>query len=91
MKKIHQIITLGLSVVVAGSLAGNVRANSVRETVGTATEILVKKQGSTEPISVAALQKTKGVAIFSITKAGLVMGGAGGGGVVMVRGKAKTM
>lgn len=92
MKSIHQIITLALSVVVTGALAGNVRANSVRESVGTATEILATKQGSTEPISAAALKKAKGLAIFSITKAGLVVGGTGGDGVVMVRGgKAKAL
>lgn len=91
MKAIHQIIALGLSVVVAGAFAGNVRANSVRETVGTATELLAKKQGSTEPIPAAALQKAKGVAIFSLTKAGLVVGGTGGDGVVMIRSKPKML
>ncbi len=91
MKAIHQIITLGLSVVIVGGFAGDVRADSIRETVATATEILANKQGTAEPIPAAALQKAKGIAIFSITKAGLVFGGSGGDGVVMIRSKAKLL
>lgn len=89
MKATHHLIALGLTVMIAGALAASARANSVRETVGTATEILAKKQGSSEPIPEAALQKAKGVAIFGLTKAGLVIGGTGGDGVVMIRGKSK--
>lgn len=55
------------------------------ERIHDAIQILNQKQGSSEPIPVRLLNHAKGVAIFTLTKAGLGIGGQGGEGIVMVR------
>ena len=56
----------------------------MRERIHSATLILDQKQHSDEPISAELLSHAKGVAIFSITKVGLGIGGQGGEGIVLL-------
>jgi len=57
----------------------------MRERIQTATEILGDKQHSDDPIPADLLNHAKGVAIFTLTKVGLGIGGQGGEGIVLVR------
>jgi lipid-binding SYLF domain-containing protein len=61
------------------------RAADMQERIGTATQILRDKQHSDDPIPADLLSHAKGVAIFSITKVGLGIGGQGGEGIVLLR------
>ncbi len=61
------------------------QAADMYETVKNATSILEARQGSANPIPLSALETARGVAIVDITKGGLVVGGAGGDGVVVLR------
>jgi lipid-binding SYLF domain-containing protein len=61
------------------------RASDMQERIRSATEILSDKQHSDDPIPADLLSHAKGVAIFSITKVGLGIGGQGGEGIVLVR------
>jgi lipid-binding SYLF domain-containing protein len=61
------------------------RASDMRERIHSATQILDQKQHSDEPIPAELLSHAKGVAIFSITKVGLGIGGQGGEGIVLLR------
>ncbi len=57
----------------------------MQERIHTATRILGEKQHSDEPIPAELLNHAKGVAIFTVTKAGLGIGGQGGEGIVMLQ------
>jgi lipid-binding SYLF domain-containing protein len=61
------------------------RAAGMHERIESATQILADKQHSDDPIPADLLSHAKGVAIFSITKVGLGLGGQGGEGIVFVR------
>jgi lipid-binding SYLF domain-containing protein len=61
------------------------RAADMHERIHTAIEILDRKQNSAEPIPAHLLNHAKGIAIFTITKGGLGIGGQGGEGIVIVR------
>ena len=61
------------------------RAADMHERIQTATQILRDKQHSDDPIPADLLSHAKGVAIFTITKVGLGIGGQGGEGIVLVR------
>src|SRR6201999_3952259 len=61
-----------------------VRADDMHQLIRTATHIVEERQGSVDPIPQSILQGARGVAIGTITKAGLGIGGQGGGGVVML-------
>jgi SH3 domain-containing YSC84-like protein 1 len=61
------------------------RASDMHERIQSATQILSDKQHSGDPIPADLLSHAKGVAIFSITKVGLGIGGQGGEGIVFVR------
>jgi lipid-binding SYLF domain-containing protein len=50
-----------------------------------ATRILEKRQGSADPIPSEILLNAKAVAICTVTKAGIGIGGQGGEGILMVR------
>lgn len=79
---------LCLSLITLTCSALNLRADeSVQSVTFNATEILDKKQGSADPIPADALNAAKGVAILEITKAGLVVGGTGGDGIVVLKEK----
>ena len=61
-----------------------VRAESLHERIYDATRILEKRQGSLEPIPQEVLNHARGIAIGTITKAGLGIGGQLGGGIVLL-------
>jgi lipid-binding SYLF domain-containing protein len=61
------------------------RADNMDELVHHATKILDNRQGSVDPIPAEILANAKGVAILTITKGGIGIGGQGGEGIVMVR------
>jgi lipid-binding SYLF domain-containing protein len=62
-----------------------VRAADMDERIHDAIDILDQRQGSSNPIPVEILQNAKGVAICTIVKGGIGIGGQGGEGIVMVR------
>jgi lipid-binding SYLF domain-containing protein len=62
-----------------------VRAADMDERILDATKILDKRQGSDDPIPAEILQNAKGVAICTIIKGGIGIGGQGGEGIVMIR------
>ena len=61
------------------------RASDMHERIQSSIQILDQKQHSDEPIPAELLSHAKGVAIFSITKVGLGIGGQGGEGIVTLR------
>src|SRR5260221_5717263 len=61
------------------------RAANMEERVHDATRILEKRQGSDDPIPAEILTNAKGVAICTIIKGGIGLGGQGGEGIVLVR------
>jgi len=61
------------------------RASDMHERIHASIQILADKQHSDEPIPAELLSHAKGVAIFSITKVGLGLGGQGGEGLVVLR------
>jgi len=61
------------------------RASDMHERIHSSVQILDQKQHSDEPIPSGLLSHAKGVAIFSITKVGLGIGGQGGEGFVFLR------
>jgi lipid-binding SYLF domain-containing protein len=67
------------------SFSPDLQAEDMHERIQTATQILEQKQGSDEPIPADLLNHAKGIAIFSLTKAGLGIGGQGGEGIVILR------
>ena len=62
----------------------SLRADDMHDRIYNATRLLEKKQGSADPIPTEILAHARGVAIGSITKAGLGIGGQGGEGIVML-------
>jgi lipid-binding SYLF domain-containing protein len=60
------------------------RADNLHQRVYTATRILEQRQGSLDPIPLEVLQHARGIAIGTITKAGLGIGGQGGEGIVLL-------
>ena len=77
----YLITTLALILVSNLSL----RADNMDELVHHATKILEARQGSVDPIPAEILANAKGVAILTITKGGIGIGGQGGEGIVMVK------
>ena len=70
-----------------GFLTSTGFASSIPELVDTATDTLANRQGSASPISTEEFKAAKGVAIINIIKAGFIIGGTGGEGVVLLRSK----
>ena len=62
-----------------------VRAADMDEHILDAIKIVEKRQGSDNPIPAEILQNAKGVAICTIVKGGIGIGGQGGEGIVMIR------
>ncbi len=60
------------------------RADNMDNVVQTATQILEKRQGSVDPIPNEILANARGVAILTITKGGIGIGGQGGEGIIVV-------
>jgi lipid-binding SYLF domain-containing protein len=61
-----------------------VRADNMEDLVHSASKILDNRQGSVDPIPNEILANAKGVAILTITKGGIGIGGQGGEGIIMV-------
>lgn len=60
------------------------RADNMHQRIRTATHILEERQGSVDPIPADILAHARGIAIGTITKAGLGIGGQGGDGIVLL-------
>ena len=61
-----------------------IRAADLEERIHNATRILEQRQGSANPIPTEILQNARGVAICTILKGGIGLGGQGGEGIVLV-------
>jgi SH3 domain-containing YSC84-like protein 1 len=62
-----------------------VRAADMDERIHDAIQIVEKRQGSDDPIPTELLQNAKGIAICTIVKGGIGIGGQGGEGIVLIR------
>jgi lipid-binding SYLF domain-containing protein len=61
------------------------RAADMDQRIHDATKIVEKRQGSDDPIPPEILQNAKGIAICTIIKGGIGIGGQGGEGIVLIR------
>ena len=61
-----------------------VHADNLHQRIRVATHIVEERQGSVDPIPAYILAHARGVAIGTITKAGLGIGGQGGEGIVLL-------
>src|SRR5476649_1438951 len=61
------------------------RAADMDERIHNATRIVEKRQGSDDPIPAEILQNARGVAICTILKGGIGIGGQGGEGIILIR------
>jgi len=61
------------------------RAADMDERIHDAIEIVEKRQGSANPIPAEILQNAKGIAICTVIKGGIGIGGQGGEGIVLIR------
>lgn len=61
-----------------------VHGANLEERIYNATQIFEKQQGSSNPIPLEVLQNCRGVAICSVLKGGIGIGGQGGEGIVIV-------
>jgi SH3 domain-containing YSC84-like protein 1 len=77
------ILSATLSLLLASTLF--VRAADMDERIHDATRIVEKRQGSADPIPAEVLQNAKGIAICTIVKGGIGLGGQGGEGIVLIR------
>jgi lipid-binding SYLF domain-containing protein len=62
-----------------------VRAADMEQRIRDAIKIVDKRQGSDDPIPAEILQNAKGVAICTIVKGGIGIGGQGGEGIIIFR------
>ena len=83
MNIIKHVLSATFALLLVSTLA--VHANNMNERIAEATQVLEKRQGSTDPIPAEILANAKGVAICDITKGGIGIGGQGGEGILMVR------
>jgi lipid-binding SYLF domain-containing protein len=77
------LLSTTLTLLLASTLF--VHAADMDERIHDAINILEKRQGSADPIPAEILQNAKGVAVCTIIKAGIGIGGQGGEGIVMIR------
>ena len=61
------------------------RAADMDQRIHDATHILEERQGSADPIPAEVLQNAKGIAVCTILKGGIGVGGQGGEGVILIR------
>ena len=61
------------------------RAADMDQRIHDATKIVDKRQGSDDPIPAEILQNAKGIAICTIIKGGIGIGGQGGEGIILIR------
>jgi lipid-binding SYLF domain-containing protein len=72
-----------LVLLLASTVLGH--AANMRERIQDAINIVEKRQGSDSPIPAEILTNAKGIAICTITKGGIGIGGQGGEGIIMIR------
>jgi lipid-binding SYLF domain-containing protein len=77
------LLTVSLALLFVSTASS--RAAYMNERIRDATKILEKRQGSDDPIPAEILQNAKGIAVCTIVKAGIGIGGQGGEGIVMIR------
>jgi lipid-binding SYLF domain-containing protein len=77
------LLSTSLALLLASTLF--VRAADMEERIHNATKIVEQRQGSDDPIPAEILQNAKGVAICTILKGGIGIGGQGGEGIVLIR------
>ena len=77
------LLTTSLALLLASTLS--IRAADMEERIHNATQIVEKRQGSDDPIPAEILQNAKGVAICTILKGGIGIGGQGGEGIILIR------
>src|SRR5471030_1650195 len=77
------LLSTSLALLLASTLF--VRAADMDERIHDATRIVDKRQGSDDPIPAEILQNAKGIAICTILKGGIGIGGHGGEGIVLIR------
>src|ERR1700689_2802387 len=61
------------------------RAADMEKRIPNATLIVAKRQGSDDPIPPEILQNARGIAICTILKGGIGIGGQGGEGIILIR------
>jgi SH3 domain-containing YSC84-like protein 1 len=77
------LLSTSLAFLLASTLF--VRAADMDERIHDAIHIVDKRQGSIDPIPTEILQNAKGVAICTILRGGIGIGGQGGEGIVVIR------
>jgi lipid-binding SYLF domain-containing protein len=77
------LLSTSLALLLASTLL--TRAADMDQRIHDATRILEKRQGSDDPIPAEILQNAKGVAVCTIIKGGIGIGGQGGEGIVLIR------
>src|SRR5450631_2774918 len=77
------LLSTSLAILLASTLS--TRAADMDERIHNATQIVEKRQGSDDPIPPEILQNAKAVAICTIIKGGIGIGGQGGEGIVLIR------
>src|SRR5580658_8847191 len=77
------LLTTTLALLLASSLS--IRAADMDERIHNAIKIVDKRQGSDDPIPEEILQNAKGIAICTILKGGIGIGGQGGEGIILIR------
>jgi lipid-binding SYLF domain-containing protein len=75
-------LLLPVSLLLIGTLLTH--AANLEDRVYHATRVMEQRQGSSDPIPAEILQHARGVAICTILKGGIGIGGQGGEGIVMV-------
>lgn len=76
---------LSTFLVVLLASTASLRAADMDERIHNATQIVEKRQGSDDPIPAEILQNAKAVAICTIIKGGIGIGGQGGEGIILIR------
>src|SRR5271163_3377316 len=77
------LLSISLTLLLASPLL--TRAADMDERIHNATKIVDQRQGSDDPIPAEILQNAKGIAICTILKGGIGIGGQGGEGIVVIR------
>lgn len=77
------LLATSLSLLLASTLF--VRAADMDERIRNAIKIVEKRQGSADPIPAEILQNAKAIAICTILKGGIGIGGQGGEGIILIR------
>jgi len=77
------LLSVSLTLLLASTLL--TRAADMDQRIHDATQIVEKRQGSDDPIPAEILQNARGIAICTILKGGIGIGGQGGEGIILIR------